>query len=449
MRTQDRHSHRCVTSRSRATGVRAAAIATGVAVTLAACSSSGGTSSGSAAPVGDLTIAVLAPFTGADAALGPNYLVGCLGATHALNAAGGILGHKVTCKVVDTRGDPADAVPAARQMFATTSNLAMVIGVTGDEAASVVPIINSQKTVVFAMTGQSEFDSTHFDYFYRLVAPDLAESYAMVAIAKQKKYQRVALAYGNDIGSQTFVKPAIDSLAKAGLTLADNETLDLHASTFRTEAAKIVASHPDVIFTEALGSTDATFLSEVKQLNGGTMIPVIGTQATIDPAWFKAVAASIGATTLASSYVADNVSVDTTGAAYQSFAANLKAVSSQVPGGSSAYLTVGGPVHLYDGIMLAALAMVKANSVVSAKYQPMIVPMGNGTTGATVVSDYATGLAALKAGKAVQYVGPGGPTSFDSYHTSAGIFVINSYDSSGNVTVAGTIPDAEIQAVTP
>jgi hypothetical protein len=299
------------------------------------------------------------------------------------------------------------------------------------------------------MTGQSEFDSTHFDYFYRLVAPDLAESYAMVAIAKQKNYQHIALAYGNDIGSQTFVKPAIDSIAKAGLTLADNETLDLHASTFRTEAAKIVASHPDVIFTEALGSTDATFLSEVKQLNGGKMIPVIGTQATIDPSWFKAVAASIGATTLASSYVADNVSVDTTGAAYQSFAANLKAVSSQVSGGTDAYLTVGGTVHLYDGIMLAALAMVKANSVISAKYQPMIAPTGNGTSGATVVSDYATGLAALKAGKSVQYVGPGGPTNFDSFHTSAGIFVINSYDSTGNVTVAGKLPDAEIAAVTP
>lgn len=434
----------------RPTRSRALALAAGVAVTVAACSSSSGTSTGgSAAPAGPITIAVLAPFTGADAALGPNYQVGCLAATHALNAAGGILGHQVTCKIVDTRGDPADAVPATRQMFATTSNLAMVIGVTGDEAASVVPIINSQKTVVFAMTGQSEFDSTHFDYFYRLVAPDLAEAYAMVAIAKQKHYQRVALAYGNDIGSQTFVQPAINSLAKAGLTLSDNETLDLHANTFRTEAAKIVASHPDVIFTEALGSTDATFLSEIKQLNGGTMIPVIGTQATIDPAWFKAVAAAIGPTTLASSYVADNVSVDTTGAAYQSFSNNLKAVSSQVSGGTTPYLTVGGTVHLYDGIMLAALAMVKANSVVSATYQPQIVPIGNGVSGATEVSDFPTGLASLKAGKSVRYIGPGGPTNFDSFHTSAGIFVINAYDASGNVTVSGTISNAELQAVTP
>jgi hypothetical protein len=141
--------------------------------------------------------------------------------------------------------------------------------------------------------------------------------------------------------------------------------------------------------------------------------------------------------------------VDTTGAAYQSFAANLKAVTAQVSGGTTAYLTVGGTVHLYDGIMLSALAMVKAKSVVSATYQPQIATVSNGTAGATVVSDYATGVADLKAGKSVRYIGPGGPTNFDNFQTSAGIFVINSYDSTGNVTVAGTLPDAEIQAVTP
>ena len=48
----------------------------------------------------------------------------------------------LTCKSVDTRGDPADAVPAVNQMFASTPSLALVIGCTSDEAASVAPIIN-------------------------------------------------------------------------------------------------------------------------------------------------------------------------------------------------------------------------------------------------------------------------------------------------------------------
>ena len=228
---------------------------------LTACGSSasgsgagaGGGGGQSAAKGATLTVADVAPFTGTDAALGPTYLVSCDAATNAINADGGVLGHKFACKSVDTRGDPADAVPAVRQMYASTSNLGLVIGCTSDEAASVVPVFGANKTVSFCMTGQSEFDHVKFPYFYRLVPPDLSESYAMVAIAKHQGYKRIALAFGNDIGSQTFVKPAIAAIKKAGMSLVANQTLDLSANTFRTEAARIVAAKPDVILTEALG----------------------------------------------------------------------------------------------------------------------------------------------------------------------------------------------------
>jgi hypothetical protein len=179
------------------------------------------------------------------------------------------------------------------------------------------------------------------------------------------------------------------------------------------------------------------------------MIPVVGTQATIDPAWFKAVAAAIGAPTLAANYIADNVSVDFSGPGYKSFSDNLNAIAGQVSGGVANYLSVGGTVHLYDGIILSALAMVQAKSTTPSVFRPFIETIGNGTAGATTVSSYADGVAALKAGKAIRYIGPGGSTTFDSYHTSAGIFVLNAYDSTGAVKVVGTLTDAELKAVSP
>jgi branched-chain amino acid transport system substrate-binding protein len=439
---------RSTTSRA-AAGLAAAALAT---AGLAACSSSSTSSGGTTSASGShsaLVVADLAPFSGPDAALGPTYLVSCDGATQAIDNAGGVLGHKLSCKGVDTRGDPADAVPATRQMFATTPNLALVIGVTSDEAASVVPVINADKMVVFGMTGQSEFDSTHFQYFYRLVPPDLAESYAMVVIAQQLGYKRIALAFGNDIGSQTFIKPAITSIGKAGQTLVANETLDLSANTFRTEADKIVAAHPDVIFTEALGPADATFLSEVKQLNGGKMIPVIGTSATISPDWQKSVAAAIGASTLASSFHADNLVTETSGPSYTPFFNAIMSEKGKVgsTGNFSTYLTAPGAVHLYDAINLSALAMVEAKSTSPSVYAPFIAKIGDGGPGAVTVYSFAQGLAAIKQGKAIRYEGPGGPTSFDSFHDSTGIFQTDTYSTSGAVQVAGNITAAQLRAV--
>ena len=308
-----------------------------------------------------LTIADVAPFSGPDAALGPTYLASCYGATAAINNAGGVLGHKLTCKSVDTRGDPADAVPAVNQMFASTSNLGLVIGCTSDEAASVVPVINAHKMAMFCMTGQSEFDNVKFPYFYRLVPPDLEESYAMVAIAQELHYNRIALAFGNDIGSQTFIQPAIAAIRRPGMTLATNQTLDLNATTFRTEAEAIIQSHPDVIMTEALGSADPTLFSEIKQLNGGKMIPIIGTSAAISPAVFKSAAAAVGATTFAANFHADNLVTETSGPAFQAFSSALLGQQGKVPGATgdfTTYLSAPGGVHLYDGINLAALAMV-------------------------------------------------------------------------------------------
>ena len=410
---------------------------------------SGGGSGGNVAKGSTLTIADVAPFTGTDAALGPTYLVSCEAATNAINGAGGVLGHKFNCKSVDTRGDPADAVPAVRQMYASTSNLGLVIGCTSDEAASVVPIFSSKKTVSFCMTGQSEFDHVKFPDFYRLVPPDLSESYAMVAIAKNHGYKRVAMAFGNDIGSQTFVAPAISALKRAGLSLVSNKTLDLSANTFRSEAASIVAAKPDVILTEALGPTEAAFLSEVKQLNNGKMIPVIGTSATISPDWFKSVSASIGGSNLASSFAADNLVTESHGPAFQAFARAINAEKGKVgsTGDFSTYLTAPGAVHLYDGINLAALAMIAAKSTSPAAFTPWIEKIGNGVPGATVVNSFAQGAAALKQGKKIRYEGPGGPTRFDAYHDSAGLFQVDHYAADGTVKVAGNLSTAELRSL--
>ncbi|MBO0825045.1 MAG: amino acid ABC transporter substrate-binding protein, partial [Actinobacteria bacterium] len=398
-----------------------------------------------------IVFADVAPFSGPDAALGPTYLVSCEGTVAAINKAGGVLGHKVSCTTADTRGDPADAHPAVGSLLSRTHNLELVIGCTSDEAAAVVPLINTHKTVMFCMTGQSEFDHKHYDYFYRLVPPDLAESYAMTVIAKQLGYKKVALAFGNDIGSQTFVAPAISALRKAGISMVANETLDLNATTFRTEAEKIVQAHPDAIMTEALGSADATLLSEIKQLNGGKMIPIIGTSAAISPAFFTSAAAAVGASAFASNFHADNLVTATSGPAYQAFTQSLLAVKGKVAnaqtGDFSTYFTAPGAVHLYDGMNLAALAMIAAGSTDTAKWKPFLTSIGNGVPGAVVVNSFAQGVSALKAGKKIRYIGPGGPTNFDSFHDSPGIFQIDTYTPGGVVQVSGNITDAQLRAV--
>jgi branched-chain amino acid transport system substrate-binding protein len=398
---------------------------------------------------GALTIAAVAPFTGADAALGPKYQTACLAASQAINLAGGIMGKKVNCKVVDTRGDPADAVPAVRQMYATTSNLTLVVGCTSDEASTVVPVMDAHKTVSFCMTGESEFDSIHFPYFYRLVPPDAADSVAMVKIAKNKGYKNIALAFGNDAGSQTFVKPALDALKANGMAVVSNQTLDINATTFNTEAQAIVASHPDAIMMEALGAAGVAILSEIYQLNGNKMIPVIGTSAMIDPVFFSGVTTGpIGVPTFIKNFTADNGTVNFSGPAYPLYKRLVLAQSGKVKGVPSfqGLLTANGTVHLYDGINLAALAMVMSGSTTGSKYKADILKIARGGPGSVVVSSYATGLKALKAHKRIQYYGVGGKYQFDQYQTAYGTFEADQFNADGTTYSAGSLGQCTLVA---
>jgi neutral amino acid transport system substrate-binding protein len=389
---------------------------------------------------GSITIASVAPFTGADAALGPKYQTACMAASQAINKSGGVMGKMVTCKVVDTRGDPADAVPAVRQMYATTSNLALVIGCTSDEASTVVPVFDAHKTVSFCMTGESEFDSIHFPYFFRLVPPDAADSVAMVSIAKRKGFHNIALAFGNDAGSQTFVSPAESAIKRAGMNVVANETLDMNATTFETEAQAIVSAHPDAILMEALGAAGVALLTEIYQLNGNKMIPTIGTSAMIDPVFFSGVTTGpIGVQNFINNFDADNQTVNFGGPAYPLYKRLVLAQAGKVKGvpSFSGLLTANGTVHLYDGINLAALAMVMSHSTSGAVYRKDILKIAQGTKGAVTVSSFAQGIKALKAGKKIHYEGVGGYYQFDSYQTAFGPFEDDQFQSDGTTVASG------------
>ena len=181
------------------------------------------------------------------------------------------------------------------------------------------------------------------------------------------------------------------------------------------------------------------------------MIPIIGTSAAISPAFYTAAARAVGASDFAANFHADNLVTATSGPAYQAFTQALLAVKGKVAnaqtGDFTTYFTAPGAVHLYDGMNLAALAMIAAGSTDTAKWQPFIATIGGGVPGAVVVNSFAQGVTELKAGKHIRYVGPGGPTSFDSFHDSPGIFQIDTYTTTGMVQVSGNITAAQLRAV--
>jgi branched-chain amino acid transport system substrate-binding protein len=426
---------------SRPMSLASIGLAVACALLLAACGSGSSSSSGADTGTGKLTFAVFNPFSGPDASFGPEQLAGCVPAAAAIQAAGGIVGHKqVECKVADSRGDPADAVPAARQLT-TTSGLIGILGPSSDEASATAPLFDHANIPMFGDTGQAAFNKSPFKHFFRITAPDDAVGYAMALYAHDKGYKNAAVVFGNDISSQGTAPTVAAGFKKLGGNVAIMQKIPLDQSSYRTEIAQLVGTHPDVIFTEADPQTSATYLSQLKQLYH--VIPIIGTNGTNQPPWFKAVGGAIGGTNLATYYAGAQPYAPTTGPAYDEWLREIKAVDSKVPQPAKQWYGDSYAMAAWDSINLMALAAQEAKSSDPAKFTPYIVKVASPSPGAVEVRSFAEGKKALAAGKKIQYVGAVGHVTFDRYNNSPGSYEIVKSD---GTTAIRTYTASQVEA---
>ena len=272
------------------------------ALVLGACGSSSSTSGGIATqPSGDINFGSDSSFTGPNANFGQEQVAGCYTAVSLIDQNGGILGHKVHCSIIDNRNDPADGVAAATKAVATITNLEGTLG-PGGVATATEPVYQAAKITMMADTGDSAFNQTHDAYFWRITPPDSAGGYAMAVWALKQSYTSGAAIFSNDTTAQTSVPTLRSGYKKGGGNMVSDLSLVPDQSSYQVEAARVVAAHPQVIFTEADAQTDATFLKAFLQLNG-SMVPIIGTAPTITADWAKAVGSAIGTANLDKYYV--------------------------------------------------------------------------------------------------------------------------------------------------
>ncbi len=425
--------------RFRRTRGRAVVAATAVLAVsaMAACSSA----QSGAVTNSTLTVVAFNPFTGPDAAFGPEMMAGCLAAATAVNAAGGVLGNKVACSSVDTRGDPADAVTAAAKMLATTSHIFGVLGPSSDEADATAPLINAAKVTMFADTGEASFDQTKLQYFWRMTPADDVLGYAMALYAKRKGYLRAAAVFGNDVGSQSVVPTLRKGYSALGGKMVLNEKIALGQTSYQPEVEQIIAAKPQVIFTETSPQAASTILAELQQL--GHLIPVIGSDATVEPSWLQAVAGAIGKPALSKYFVGAIPYAPASGPAWQVY--NKYVLSTPgVTKPASQWSSDSYSMVDYDGVIVMALAAVAAKSTSPAVYNKYIEAVTTASSTAQTVNSYAEGLAALKAGKKIDYVGATGIIAWNQWHNSTGGFEITGYQPNGSTPLVATISAADI-----
>jgi len=396
-----------------------------VMVAVCAC----GTSTAGSNDTSPIHIALLTPLTGQWANFGTFMSEGAKVGAAAVNASGGIMGRHLILDIVDTQGDPVDSIPAFQKEEALNHPVA-IVGPTDLEMHALQPLFDRIPIVDMYAGGDTSFDTNTDKWVFRINASDSELAVAEGLYANKMGYKTAAMVSSVVAGSQEITDRITKTLQKAGGTMAAVVTVTDGEPSYRSEVQKVLAVHPDVIFVQIAPNTAGTFFNNMREVNN-LSIPVIGSDSSVTQDWLTAVTPTVMNKVLTSV-----VGSSTGGGGTAEFTKFYQQLFNKGPDAATN--------QYYDPVVALALAMTKAHSTSAADIQANLTLVCNPP--GQLVTSYADGLAALNAGKKINYDGASGPLDFNQYQNVFGAFDIVKANPDGTFKTLQTLSAADLLA---
>lgn len=373
-------------------GFSLVALATGIA----GCgSSSGGTHNGK------VTIGLLVDESGELGTFGKAWAQAMQLAADQINQVGGLPANaKIQTVVQDEKTDPPTALAAARKMI-SVNGASAIIGPTSSSMVALVPLAHrDQVPIISGSSGTVQLNSLGGNYIYRTVNSDAADGLVITKAITEKGGHTVSILAENTASTLSPVSTFKSSFTAGGGKILADVVLNDGQSSYQTEVSQALAPKPQWILCACGVQVGSTVLQELA--SAGYHGPIIGTADLVDPGLIKAAGSKI-----ANGVYGEVASTDTNAPAYKAFASAFQKRFGTAPGPFTA--------NYYDAMILTALAMVASHKTtgpaINGALRQVADPPG------LEVSSYSAGLAALKAGKKINYNGASGPVDFDSTGT--------------------------------
>lgn len=257
-------------------GRKTAAVAA-LALSLAAAGCGAGGDSGSA---DTFTIGVVAPMSGPFAAIGTGIKEGMEYGADEVNAAGGILGRKVTVTVLDSAGDPARGLAAAQQLVEHDH----VDFLYPDAFPNVVLAIlqyTSSKHIVTMTAGATPAitDVAKYPYSFSIGAPFDAYDDQMAAQFKALGASRIGLLVTDDTSGTAFTTVWQKDFPAAGLTIGAVERYSPKATDVTAVLQRLRGENIQAIALYGAGTQTSAVMQGIQAL--GWKVPVVAQNSSV------------------------------------------------------------------------------------------------------------------------------------------------------------------------
>lgn len=358
-----------------------------------------------------LKIGGIIPLTGGLAFLSPPEIAGLHLAVDEINAAGGVLGKKVTLEILDS-GDGTTLEIADQSATKHLANkVDVIIGAASSGVTrSIINKITGAKVVQISMANTAPDLSTWKDggYYFRTAPSDLLQGKIIGNQILQDAAKNVAIVFQDTSYGVGLKDVAAATLTKGGATVA-SYAFPENESNFTSIVDKALATDPDAVLLISYDeSKKAVPAFKAKGFAGSNIYFVDGNLADYSKESFAA-------------YLNGAKGTLPGGKLVDSFKKKLSDKYKEKTGKVLAEFSYGA--ETYDAVMLAAIAAQAAKDASGPGIRKELTNVSLAGKGKVKVKTFADALKALKAGKKVDYDGQSGPIEFDKNGDPGGAFI--------------------------
>ncbi len=368
-----------------------------------------------------IKVGVIGPASGTNAEKGESVYNGATLAVEQINAAGGVLGKKLSLLKADDQSDNVKALPKAARLL-DQGVVALIGNVQSSVTKEVLLKEAMPKGCVMVSPGSTSPDFSdpakidHQGFFFRTVPTDALQGKAIAKRAFEAGYKKLGIVnvnntYGNGLAGvlkQSF--EANEGCTTVQVTYPDEAT---PRSSYNDVITPVLAQKPDAIALIAYPGAGSQIYNDWITSGSEPQMPWLFSEA------LKADSFVVNVKDAAKIEGKTGTAPHSGGATYDRFAADYEARFRLPPGPYA--------VNAYDAAMLIAMAMQKGQAATreAVKANLQAVSAGSGTAVKPGVDGIKAGLALLQSGQAVNYEGASGPVDLDAHgDVTSGTYVV-------------------------
>lgn len=369
-------------------------------------------------------IGSLVPTTGDLAAYGPPVNNGALLAEQDVNAAGGVLGHKIEIILRDTQTNPTAAVDAAKKLV----DIDKVVAIVGALSSGVtIPVATSvsvpSKVVQISPASTSEKITTldDNDYVYRTVPMDALQAPALAQVLSQDKhFKKVSIVYVNNDYGEGLAKGLKTAFEKTGGQVTAMVPYNKKQASYRGEAQQAIKGDPQAVVMISYPQFGTVIMRQILETG------YKGTFAYADGMKAPEVAKNVGDQYVNGTY--GTVAANPNQKLADWFKNHYKAKFGQMP--PKPYIDTE-----YDAVVLISLAMAKGGATTPEAVYKNLRAVANPPGVKVDPRHLAEAFKLLKEGKDINYDGASGSCDFNKYGDVPGNYEVWEFSDGGIKTV--------------